>query len=246
MALTRLFHRPAAPPSPGHRDALERSLLARFDALHPQAQEKTMLVPTTLWRAALLTGLLLAAGGASQVPADYQAEIGKRIQFRSDAPLGREQVQAVEKALSAGREFQQVQVRVMTRGDGVFDTVLEIFGDTVSLKDVAGIVRREVPALAALPITVTPIERTVHGDMGDVAARWAGKDRLPPEELKKLIEAEVAASQPGAKVDVDVKDSEKGREVRVKVERQTTDDEHGSEATPPPTPPNPPAPPKGR
>jgi actin-like ATPase involved in cell morphogenesis len=88
-----------------------------------------------------------------------------------------------------------------------------------------------VPALAAVPITVTPIERTVHGDLGDAAvARLAGK-KLSPEALARAIEAELAASAPDAKVEVEVERGEGTEEVRVRVTREQ---KPGAEARPPP------------
>jgi hypothetical protein len=218
--LDRLARRPS-PPSPGHRDALQQDLLARFGELHPQPTRETRMPLLTLWRASLAAVLLAAAAGATQAPADYQAEIGKRIEITSDAPLGPENVRAALAALEGGdRRYLQVRVRVEKPGDGPVVTVIELFGDTVASGDMAGLVRKAVPALAALPIKVTPIERTVHGDLGDLAAARLAGQKLSPEALAKAIEAELKAVDPDAKVEVRVERGPGTEEVRVRVTKE--------------------------
>lgn len=46
-------------------------------------------------------------------------------------------------------------------------------------------------------------------------------DQLPPEELARLIEAELREADPSAKVEVQVEQSEGRREVRVEVKKET-------------------------
>jgi hypothetical protein len=186
----------------------------------------------TPWRAALAAAVFAAAVGATQAPADYQAEIGKRIEITSDTPLGRDKVKAALAAIEGpGRKYAQVRVMVEKKGDGPVATVIEILGDTATSGDLAAVVRKAVPSLAAVPITVSPIERTVHGDLGDAAvARLAGK-KLSPEALAKAIEAELKVTNPDAKVEVQVERGEGTEDVRVRVTKEAKD---GSEARPPP------------
>lgn len=220
--LERLARRPS-PPSPGHRDALELDLLARYGELHPQSTEETRMPTVTFWRAALAAAVLVAATVATQAPADYQAEIGKRIEISSDAPLGQDSLKAALAALEGGdRSYAQVRVRVEKRGDGPFLTVIEILGDTVAAGDLAGLVRKAVPALAAVPITVAPIERTIHGDLGDLAAARLAGQKLSPEALAKAIEAELKAADPDARVEVQVERGDGTEEVRVRVSLEKT------------------------
>ncbi len=228
--LDRLARRPS-PPSPGHRDALEQQLLARHGELYPQSRKESRMPFVTSWRAALAAAVFAAAVGATQAPADYQAEIGKRIEITSDTPLGPDRVKAAVKAVEGGdRKYLQVRVKVEKKGAGPFVTSIELFGDTVAAGDLAAAVRKAVPALAAVPITVTPIERTVHGDLGDAAAaRLAGK-KLSPEALAKAIEAELKATEPDAKVEVEVERGEGTEEVRVRV---TKGQKSGAEVKPP-------------
>lgn len=228
MTLDRLRPRRAAHPSPAHRARLEQDLLARFDERHPQPTQETTMPSLTLRRAALLAGLLLAAGGATQAPADYQAEIGKRVEITSDAPLPPPQLRAVVAALEPATGRLEVRVQVRRPGEGPTATAIELFGDTVALGDVAATIRRAVPALAALPIAVTPIERTVQGDLGDAAGKLMGLEpRLPAAELERAIAAELSAREPGAQVEVQVEDEGPARRVRVEVKRVA-----GAEAPP--------------
>jgi hypothetical protein len=221
MTLDRLRPRGAAHPSPDHRARLERDLLARFDALHPPPTQETTMPHPMLRRAALLAGLLLAAGGASQAPADYRAEIGKRIEFDGDAPLAPPQLQALVAALQGGAHRFEVRVQVRRRDGGAAVTTIELFGDTAALGDPAAAIRQAVPALAARPIAVAPIERTVQGELGDVAGRLVGLERrLPPAELERAIAAELAEREPGAQVQVKVEGEGDARRVRVEVRQE--------------------------
>jgi len=236
--LEELARRPAA-PSPGHRDALEQDLLARFDELHPKphapAPKESRMPVLALWRAALAAAVLAAAAGASQAPADYQAEIGKKIEILSDGPLGPDVLRPALKALEAGGHAYQVRVRGVKEGSAPFTTTIEMYGDTVALGDVAATIRKAAPATAALPIQVSAIERTVHGDLANKVGQLIGR-KLPPDELSKAIEAEILATDPGARVRIHVDRTANTEEVRVEVTKEAGPD-------PKPLPPEPPAPP---
>jgi hypothetical protein len=216
MALTRLLHRYGATPGPDHRDRLEQDLLARYGELHPKSQEEKSMMTAMTWRVAVVGGLLLAVAGASQAPADVKAEIGKRIELVGEAPLPRDQEQAIVKALEAGGREYQVRVQVRREGEKQVRTTIELYGATVGLADVEATIRKAVPALAGRPIKVSSVERTVPGTVGDLAGKWAGMEKsLPPDELKKAIEAELRQKDPGATVDVQVSDRDGKREVQI-------------------------------
>lgn len=218
-------------PPPDHRAALEQALLARFGELHPKSRKERTMGMAMLWRAAVVAGLLAAAGGASQAPADYQAEIGKRVTVLSDAPLPPDQLRAAVRAVEAGEaggKLQQVRVRGTRAGDAPMRTTLELYGETAAMGDIPAIMRRAAPALAALPITVEPIERAVQGDLGDKVRHLMGMDQLPPEELARLIEAELREADPNAQVKVEVEQSEGRREVRVEVKKEVEAPEGGA------------------
>lgn len=231
--LTRLLRRGGDPPPPGHQARLERELLARFGELHPKSTKERTMGATMLWRAAMVAGLLAVAGGASQAPADYRAEIGKRVTVLSDAPLPPEQLRAAVQAAEvdgAGGVAQQVRVRAVREGAGPTRTVIELFGEAGAFGDLAAAMRRAVPALAALPITVEPIERAVQGDLGDKVKHLVGLDHLPPDELARLIEAELREADPSAQVQVHVEQDEGRREVRVEVRKEAPGPENQGEA----------------
>lgn len=232
MKLTRLLHRPGVPPGPSHRQALERDLLARFGELHPQSSKERPMSLSMLTRGAALAGLLLAAAAATQAPADVKAEIGKRIELTSEAPLPRDQEQAIVKALETGGRQYQVQVQVRKTGERQVTTTIELYGSTVGLGDVEATIRKAVPALAGRTVKVTAVERSVPGTVGDLAGRWAGLEKkLPPDELKKAIEADLRERHPGATVDVQVTDRDGKREVQI---IQVKGKEEGREAPPKP------------
>jgi hypothetical protein len=171
---------------------------------------------TMLYRGAVLAGLLLAAAAATQAPADVKAEIGKRIEITGEAPLPRGEEQAIVKALETGGREYQVRVQVRKTGEKQVTTTIELFGSTVGLADVEATVRKAVPALSGRSIKVTTVERTVPGTLGDLAGKWAGLEKqLPPDELKKAIEADLRERAPGATVDVQVRDHDGKREVEV-------------------------------
>jgi hypothetical protein len=216
-ALARLLGRREAPTSAAHRAALERELLARFGGLHPPREESRMLSTPLLWRSAVVAGLVLAAAGATQAPAEYQARIGTRVTLTTDAPPAREDVHAAVQAIEAGGSRLQVRVRAFMTDGGVASTSIDVLGDTVALGDVEATIRAAVPAFAAVPMTVSPIERTVEGDVGDLARRWVGAGALSPEALQQLIEEELRAAEPGADVTVEVAGPEGRRRVRVEV-----------------------------
>jgi hypothetical protein len=233
MALTRLLHRPGQGPGAAHRDALEKDLLARYRELHPKSQEKKTMMTAMTWRVAVVGGLLAALAGASQAPADVKAEIGKRIELVGEAPLPREQEQAIVKALEAGGRRYEVRVLVRREGENRVRTTIELFGATVGLADVEATIRKAVPALAGRSIEVSAVERTVPGTVGDLAGKWAGMEKkLPPDELKKAIEAELRQKHPGATVDVQVSDRDGKREVQV-IEVRGKEEAKGA---PPPSP----------
>jgi hypothetical protein len=233
MTLTRGLHRPGATPRPGHREALERNLLARYGELHPKSTKESTMTMSMLYRGAVLGGLLLAAAAATQAPADVKAEIGKRIELVGEAPLPREQEQAIVKALETGGREYQVQVRVRGEGEKRVRTTIELFGSTVGLADVEATIKKAVPALAGRTITVTPVERPVPGTVGDLAGKWAGKEKLlSATELKQAIEAELRERSPGATVNVQVRDRDGKREVEI-IEVKGKEE---AKAAPPPRP----------
>jgi hypothetical protein len=220
LALTRLFGGDASgdPTVGDHAARLEAELSGRLGDLYPRREEHP--VEKLAWRAAFACAVVLALAGASQVPADHAVRIGIRVTVRSDAPLGPEVVRSVAGVIEASGTAVEVRVRGVREGTGPVLTAIEVFGGTVEREGLAGAIRAAVPALAALPVEVEPIERTVAGDLGDRVRHLVGMDRVPADELRRLIEEELRAAEPGAQVNVRVEDGEGTREVRVEVKKE--------------------------
>lgn len=188
--------RPPVLPREPHRETLENQLAARFGTAR---KERTVF--TVLFRAGALAGLVAAVGaGASQVPATYEAEVGKRIEIRTaDAPIPPGAVQAAVKAIEggaeAGRRDVRVNVRVTGEAGGGTRIRIDAFGDTIGMDGIPGAIRAAVPALARADIAVTPVTGEVDGDLGGLVGAKVLGDRLSREQLDaaaRKLEADAA------------------------------------------------------
>ncbi len=147
-----------------HRESLETQLADRYGSAR---KERTVI--TVLFRTGVAAGLLAAVGaGASQVPATYQAEVGKRIEIRTpEAPppdVIQAAVRSIESRAQAGRREIQVRVRVTGEpGQGALVRI-DAFGDTIGMEGIPDAIRKAAPALAGAEITVQPVEGTDEAD----------------------------------------------------------------------------------
>lgn len=218
----RRVARPPILPGDAHRDALETELADRHGR-----ERKEHAVYTILFRSAVAAGLLAAVGaGASQVPATYQAEVGKRIEIRTPEapPPGTVEaaVRSIESSAASGKREIQVRVRV-TREPGKGALVrIDAFGDTIGMDGIPEAIRKAVPALANAEISVQPVEGSVKGDLGGLVGNKVLGERLGDAQLEQAVRDQLAAE--GVKGDVDVNvttneaDGKVRREVRVIVE----------------------------
>ncbi len=214
-ALARLFRPDDASPDPGRARALERDLAARFDALHPSRRAGGPLPR----RLALAGGLLLACGAASQAPAEFSTEVGKRVEIRTAAPLPPEVVrQAVRAVEGTGRELK-VQVRVRPEADGRASTRIDLWGETLAAGDLEAALRRAAPALAEAEIRVSALQGTVRDALAGLVARRLLARDLPPDKLRGAIAAAIRAEEPEAEVKVEVEGDQDHRQVRVMVRK---------------------------
>jgi hypothetical protein len=222
----RRLARPAIFPGEAHRESLERELATRFGVAR---KERTVF--TVLLRSGVVAGILAAVGvAASQVPATYDAEVGKRVRIETaePAPPGafRNAAKAIEQGGAEGKREIRVRVRVEAGpGKGTVATI-DAWGDTIGMDDIPAAIRRAVPALSAATITVEPVSGTVHGDLGGLVGTRVLGDRLTDAQVEaslQEIEAEVrrnlAAEGVTGDVQVDVKagneDGKVRREIRV-------------------------------
>jgi hypothetical protein len=174
-------------PGDAHRDTLERELAARYGSAR---KEPTMV--TILFRAGVAAGLLAAVGaGASQLPATYQAEIGKRIEIRTPDVPGPEAVQAAVKSIEGGAQAvkREIQVRVrVTREPGQGTLVrIDAFGDTIGMEGIPDAIRASAPPFAGAQITVQPVEGPVEGDVGGLLGSRVLGERLNQAQVEAAV-----------------------------------------------------------
>jgi hypothetical protein len=161
--------------------------------------------------------------GASQVPATYQAEVGKRIEIRTPQALPPGAVQSAVRAIEgravSGKREIQVRVRVSQEpGKGALVRI-DAFGDTIGLEGIPEAIREAAPDLSNAEISVQPVEASVEGDLGGLVGSKLLGERLGDAQLTQAVREQLAAE--GVKGDVDVNvtteeaDGKVRREVRV-------------------------------
>jgi hypothetical protein len=209
--------RPPVLPGPSHRESLEIQLAE----LHGSAR-KEHTVTTVLFRTGVAAGLLAAVGaGASQVPATYQAEVGKRIEIRTpEAPPPdaiQAAVQAIEGGAQDGRREIQVRVRV-TREPGAGALVrIDAFGDTIGMEGIPDAIREAAPALAGAEIAVHAVEGSVEGDLGGLVGTKVMGERLSDAQVEEAVRRNLSADGVTGDVQVDVKTDETDGKIRREV-----------------------------
>ncbi len=192
------------------RDALERRLLARFDQLHPQEEKPMMLRKPFVFALVLLAG----TGIALRAPAQYAAEVGKKITIHEAWPEGQgPDVQAIVDELT-GANPAHVEVRIVAKPDSR-DLEITLFEARVPA-NVDQLLRARFPQLKDARIEVASVEGRVKTDMaGLISAKLlqAGSDPEKLEAARREVQAELQQSHPGAQVQIDAS----GGKTRVKV-----------------------------
>jgi hypothetical protein len=197
-----LYPEPAK-ASPEARDALERRLLARFDQLHPQEEMPMMQKKRLLFALVLLAG----TGIALRAPAQYAAEVGKKITIHEAWPEGQgPDVQAIVAALGEGTGHPgRVEVRrIVTRDSRNLE--ISLFATNVPA-DVEQRLRARFPQLKDARIDVAPVEGQIKTDLAGLIhdkLLQAGNDPVKLEEARREAQAELQKRHPGAHVEVDV------------------------------------------
>jgi hypothetical protein len=215
-----------APVLPGeaHRDALESELAARFGTVG-----KGNVVVSMIFRSAVAAGLLAAVGaGASQLPASYQAEVGKRVDIRvpGTPPPGAVQaaVRSIEGGAQEGKRTIQVRVRVTREPEKGALVRIDATGDTIGMEGIPDAIRASSPFFASAEISVQAIQAQVDGDVaGLVASKVLGERLSAAQIIEEAVRSQLAAEGVDAKVKVDLKtDASDGKvrhEVKVIVEK---------------------------
>ncbi len=209
--------RPPVLPGPSHRESLETLLADR----HGSARKEHTVV-TVLFRAGVAAGLLAAVGaGASQVPATYQAEVGKRIEIRTREVPAPDAIQAavksIESGAQAGKREIQVRVRVTREPEQGALVRIDAFGDTIGMEGIPDAIRTAVPALGGAEITVEPVEGSVEGDLGGLVGNKVLGERLSDAQVEEAVRRNLAADGVTGDVEVDVRTDEADGKVRREV-----------------------------
>lgn len=221
QALSRELGGKDAPPvDAAHRARLEGELLAAYARRMPAAPSRRA---RPAWqRYAPAFAVLLCLVTATQVPAGYKVEVGKRITLvlSPDAPMpGRIGGEVADALRTPGARVLDVRVRQLRHGDEPIVLLVDVWGD--ALEDDADAVARlqALPALAGAQVQLERLEGRVPDNLlGALRHRLFRADASPAERAQartRLIE-ELRRVE-GGEVDVQMDVDEDGRtRVRVK------------------------------
>jgi len=218
-AFARWFRRaPVAPPRPAHRQELEEALLQRFEA------RASRQVPWLRLAAPALVVISLLA--ASAVPAEYLVEVGKRITVV--LPSGSSPPPHLGERLAGALHDERAQllnvaVRIRRSPAGEATLVVEVWGDRLAEDEVVLQRLQAIDGLAQLTPRVEKLEGRVRDNLLDKVGHRLFRMGASPAERElarqKLIAELQAAEGPGAEVEVQLEEGDRGQ-VRVKVRKE--------------------------
>jgi hypothetical protein len=218
-------------PSPGHRQALEARLIARYDQLYPQPEENPMktFARRHVMQIAFVAVLAVALGAAAQAPAQLSKQVGTRVEIETVAPVHIDpgQLRKVTEALqdeprggfggpAIEKRVREVQVRRMQGPEGA-RLVIDLFGEPLAA-DAEARLRAALPQLENATVRISPIDASVQTNLaGKLAHDLLGHDPagLSADELKQRVQEQLRRS--GETGDVDVQVSQDGNKRRVEV-----------------------------
>jgi hypothetical protein len=222
--LRKVLGQTPPPLDAGHRARLEGELLAAYD--------RRMGVPRVSrspWlRYAPAAVILLCLVTATQVPAGYKVEVGRRISlvFAPGTVVPRELGEQVAETLrTQGSRVVDVSVRRKSSAGGGERVQVDVFGDALAVDAEALARLRTLPLVAgARQVRVEQLEGRVHatllGAMGHRLFLSATSPEAREAARQRLIEEVRRVEGPGASVDVEVEEGGTGkRRVRVKVQK---------------------------
>jgi hypothetical protein len=203
-----------------HRARLEGELLAAYDARHGARAPR----PLRRWaRYATAATFVLCLVTATQVPAEYKVEVGKRLELTLPAGV-RPPENLGERIAETVRTGQArvVDVQVTVRGQPGGESVLrvDVWGDGLMTDAEAAARLRALPELAGREPVVQRLEGRVRDTLVGALGHRLFRAGASPEEREaarqRLIEE--LRHREGGEVDVQVDDD--GERVRVKVRKQ--------------------------
>ena len=220
--LRKVLGRTPPPVDARHRARLEGELLAAYDrrGFAPRTSRSPWL------RYAPAAAILLCLVTATQVPAGYKVEVGRRISIviTPGTQLPRELGEQVAEALRT-REARVVDVSVRRKWDerGTERVQVDVFGDALAVDEEALARLRALPVLAGVKqLRIEQLEGRVHatllGAMGHRLFLSATSPEAREAARQRLIEEVRRVEGPGASVDVEEGEPGK-RRVRVKVQK---------------------------
>ena len=226
--LSRLLgaeQQPAPDAGSAHRERLEGELLVAFDrTVGARARP-----PSRAWmRYATAAACLLCLVTATQVPAGYKVEVGKRVSLALPAGDFTPE-RLVEEVTGALRTPQtkvvdvQVQRRLAEVERGPQVLRVDVWGDGLA-PDAEALARlRALPVLQGVGVQLAPLEGRVPDTLLGAVSRRLFRSATTPEAREaarqRLIEQLQRVEGPGADVEVDVEGAGGKHRIRVKVKK---------------------------
>jgi len=223
-------------PSPGHRQALEARLLARYDQLYPPTEESPMKTFARRhgMQLSFLAVLAVALGAAAQAPAQLSQRVGTRIEVEMAAPVHIDP-DALAKALLAlqdeprggfggpavEKRVREMQVRQLRTPQGP-RLQIDVFGEPLA-GDAEAKLRAALPQLRDSTVRISTIDASVQTNLaGKLAHDFLGQDPagLSADELKRRVQEQLRASGETGDVDVQVDQDGARRRVEVRVKKE--------------------------
>ncbi len=216
---------PAPDAASAHRERLEGELLAVFD----RTVGASARPPSRGWmRYATAAACLLCLVTATQVPAGYKVEVGKRVSLSLPAgAFAPDELMADVTRAMRTPQTKVVDVRVQRRfeKEHLGPQVLQVdgWGDGLA-PDAEALARlRALPALQGAGVQLAPLEGRVPATLLGAVSRRLFHSATTPEAREaarqRLIEELRRVEGPGADVEVDVEEGGGKHRIRVKVKK---------------------------
>jgi hypothetical protein len=223
-------------PSPGHREALEARLVARYDQIHPQTEESPMKTFARRhgMQLAFLAVLAVALGAAAQAPAHLSQRVGTRIDVEMaravhiDPAELRKALEVLQEEPRGGfggpaveKRVREIQVRQLRTAEGP-RLQIDLFGEPLA-PDAEARLRAALPKLHDATVRISAIDASVQTNLaGKLAHEFLGHDPegLSAEELKRRVQEQLRASGETGDVDVQVEQDGTRRRVEVRVKKE--------------------------
>jgi hypothetical protein len=200
-----------------HRQQLEQKLLAAYDAATPRTTPSRRFWLRHTPAAAVLLILL----SASQVPAGYRVELGKRIaiQFSASDPPDSAPKALVQAIGLEGEPSGSVSVQLRRLIGGPTVLIANAWGDRLPADSVLLERLRRLPEFANAQMTVTPLEGKIRDNLAGLARHLLFNPEGSPEARQRAREAlidELRRTE-GNDASIDVQIDEDGPEQKVRV-----------------------------